>query len=202
MSVRHEGKGRAYNNAVGLGYDFAVVHADYGMLPYTTGGGGGQPQIDPSEPMVYCTQELDSSETYIDIPGQVLTYPTGVASHVNRAIQVTVVSLSFQFHKLPYIPMPALVHAGKVNDALFLGIPKGKVKFDGVSTSRDYNVAGKVLQKATFKFSYRPIADFNAVPSFTTPGNWDILKYKGVLVYPYPYYDMRALWPVGYYNSA
>jgi hypothetical protein len=98
--------------------------------------------------------------------------------------------------------MPALAHAGKVNDALFLGIEKGKVKFNGVKVSRDIsNADGSITQKCMFQFSYRPIADFNAVPDPLVPGQWTTLKYKGTSVYPYPYYDLRSVWPGTYVQS-
>lgn len=202
MGVRIEGKGRPINNAVGLGYERAIVWATYGILPYASGG-GGQALISPQDSFIYCTQELDASETYVDIPGQVLEYVSdGSRSNINRAVQVTVVHMSLTFHKLPYIPMPALAHAGKVNDALFLGIARGKVKFDGVKVSRDYSAAdSEVLQKATFRFSYRPISDWNAVPDPLVPGNWTGLKYRGTAIYPYPYYDLRSVWPGEYYES-
>jgi hypothetical protein len=203
MGVRIEGKGQPFQNAAGLGYPYAIVWADYGILPYVAGGGAEGAQIDPNTSFTYATQELDSSNQYVEIPRQALSYPNGQVTTLHHSIVVTVVEMKITFHRMPYIPMPALVHADKINDATFLGIERGKVKFDGITVSRDFSGpdGSQVEQKASFHFSYRPIADWNSVPLPYIPGTWGPLVYKGTTVNPYVYYDLRAVWPASYVNS-
>jgi hypothetical protein len=198
QSVRIEGKGRPSNNYYGLGFDKAIVWADYGVPEYSSGG--AEAQFDPETSFLYATQELDSSEEYVEIPGQALIYPDGTPSNVNKTIKVVTVDMTITLHKMPYIPMPALAYGGYLNDRKFLGIPKGKVKFGGCKVTRDYDAGGNVAQKAVFIFSYRPIADWNKVPDPKGTGTFVLLKYKtGASNYPYPYFNMLLVFPLEYY---
>jgi hypothetical protein len=204
MGVRIEGKGQPFQNAAGLGYPYAIVWTDYGILPYVAGGGSDGAQIDPNTSFTYATQELDSSNQYVEIPKNTLYYAdSNTPSTLNRSVIVTVIEMKITFHRLPYIPMPALVHADKINDATFLGIETGKVKFDGITVSRDFSGpdGSQIEQKASFHFSYRPVADWNMVPSASNPGNWTLLKFRTRTISPYVYYDLRNVWPGSYVNS-
>jgi hypothetical protein len=194
-SIRIEGKGQPVENGFGLGYGSAIVWSEYTVPEY---GVLGEAQIDPATSFVYATQELDSSEMYVSIPGQALVYIDGTPSNVDRSVIVSVINMTITLHQMPFMPMPALAYAGQLNDDVFLGIDRGKVKFDGARVTRDYSSAGDALQKAAFRFSYRPVADWNKVPDPKGTGTWVLLGYKGAPVYQYSYFNMMTVLPAYY----
>lgn len=143
----------------------ALITARYRCPAVAMGGGlfearddpGYLHQIDPGQPILWCTQELDYED-------EIFTYPAGylkwesddrkINSPTTVSRSLTIMSLTF--HRLPYLPTTRIKAArGKINEKVFLGADPFRVLFKGAKTQRDYDTAGNVVQKVQMVFVER-----------------------------------------------
>ena len=143
-------------------------------------------QIDPTTPVLYATQELDYGVEYVQLPSvgmpgvtippKFLSDSSVVPTPLNR--RVTVVRMVYTWNQLPYIPMSQIqTFLDTLNDATFLGCPKGTVLFEGPKTIREQMSDGTVVQKLTYNFKYRSV-DWNMSLRPDT-GLWDVVYFGG-----------------------
>lgn len=158
MSAVAEGVGTPILNASGLpNYSQgAIITAEYRpMVPYGFVNDGQN--IDPSTPLVWCTQEIEFGTEMLVIPNSNMLF-SGTIRRANYPfkVNVNVTHLSLTFHKLPYIPMGQVrACRGRVNLTTFLGASAGCVLFKGAKTVRDFNTDGTVVQKVMLMFAER-----------------------------------------------
>lgn len=115
-------------------------------------------QIDPQEPILWCTQELDFATESIVIPHHSYRWGSslGVLAEVPVKIEVGVTTMTLTFHRLPYLPMGVVrAKRGRINDRPFLGADEEKVRFVGAKTTRDVSSDGGITQKVQLVFQER-----------------------------------------------
>lgn len=176
QEARVVGRGRPLINGSGYGYpsyqDGARIEAVY-RAPVTSGNGGGgiiQPsddpgwlhQIDPENPLLWCTQELDfavetltvENSNYVwDMPGDPFD---GMAVGSAVQIDVSITTMVLTYHQLPYLPVTKLRAArGKVNSLPFMGNAAEMVLFQGAKTTREWTSDGRVAQRVQLTFVER-----------------------------------------------
>lgn len=166
--VKIEGCGAPVLNSSGLPYysNGFFAHCTYRVPPYQqypAQDPGNQHQIDPTTPIIWCTQELDyDTETYVHESGKYV-WETGDAlngepTDVPIKVSVGITSMTLTYHQLPYLPMTVVRSLrNKVNSATFLGVDAGKLLFVGGKTTRDINENGDISQRVVLLFKERDV---------------------------------------------
>lgn len=120
-------------------------------------------QVDPDNPVVWCTQELDfETETLVFEKSQYHwvtgDYLNGRSAKIPIKINVGITTINITFHQVPYLPID-LIRAKRmqVNNAKFLGAPTGCILFVGARTIRELNTDGTLAQKVQLQFKDRDI---------------------------------------------
>lgn len=172
QTARGEGVGGPVLNNNGLpNYDGgAKIRATYrasvleGVLQAADDPFGFQ-QIDPTTPLLWCTQELDFDTETVVIPNHSFTWASdGKLASVPYKATIGITIMRLTFHRVPAMPMGIFrQYRGKVNNAPFLGGDTGKVLFKGGSTVRDYNTDGTVVQKVTLNLFERDQPWYNSL---------------------------------------
>jgi hypothetical protein len=169
------GLGNPVTNADGYpDYDGgALVAAEYKPPEFDFSGlSYPDSQIDPTTPILYCTQELDFTTQIFTLPDAKYKYTaSGLDTDVPIKIEVPITIMSLTFHQLPYIPMTAVrALRGRVNSVTFLGAAAGLVLFKGARTSREFASDGSVSQRVQLVYEERDAAfPWNYLPSRTSP---------------------------------
>lgn len=181
MDVEIEGIGPPSLNVNGLpsylgGFWAHCTYRAMPWMPYNTNDPGNENQIDPTTPLVWCTQELDYDEETIpfNVDNQYTwasnSKPTGVPLKVSIGITTMVIT----FHQLPYLPMTVVRNLrNRINTNTFLGAPAETIWFRGARTVRDYATDGTVSQKVQLRFQERDVS-WNKV--LGKNGAWDYIK--------------------------
>ena len=114
-------------------------------------------QIDPSTPILWCTQELDDDTEVIVIPNHAYQWLSdGTKAGVPFKKFVNLIVMRLTFHRLPYMPTGAIrPYKNKYNTSTFLGASSGKVLFKGCQTQREASTDGSIVQRATLTFIER-----------------------------------------------
>ncbi len=146
----------------------ALVRARY-RPPAAFGGGGlfvsgddpgGLHQIDPANPILWCTQELDYEVETITHPTHSYKFDSDnlkLTTPLQVDIGITVLSLTF--HRVAYLPMTlARTLRGRINATTFLGAAAETVLFRGAKTQRDWNTDGTVTQRVNMTFVEREVS--------------------------------------------
>jgi hypothetical protein len=194
VSAVPTGKGKPTLNSEGLPqYDNgAIVKATYRSPGVAFGGSfsdvalddpGNAHQIDPTTPIVWCTQELDFSVETLSLPNSTY-YWEGDSSTATIPVQVDIpiITLVLTFHRRSSLPVSTVRSlVGKVNDATFLGAGQQTVLFRGARTTREASTDGTTTQKVQLTFQQRPVSwnKFlrpNRMPTGTTTATWDNLR--------------------------
>lgn len=164
QSARVVGQGSPVLNAPGLpAYDGGfVVEAEYRTsvgqgLILPADDPSNLHQIDPTTPVLWCTQELDFATEAITVPDHAYLWTSDLTlADTPVKIETSVTTMSLTFHRLPYLPMTAVrAKRGKVNDATFLGAAAGTVLFVGAKTTREVTTDGAVTQRVQLVFKER-----------------------------------------------
>jgi hypothetical protein len=147
--------------------------------------------------LVNCTQTLEWSVEWLPIPNAVATLQTsGNKITTPMAKRVTVVRMVLTWTDLPYMPISGvLAYADVLNDAKFLGRPKGTVMLEGPKTTRKRMADGTVVQDLTLSLKTRA-NDWNKV--LTQDGTWDTVIFNADPTKNlFPYVNMKPLLFVG-----
>jgi hypothetical protein len=173
-AARCVGRGRpTLGGGSGFGFpdyqDGAVIRATY-RSPVASGavGGGGviAPGDDPgwlhqisrSDPILWCTQEIDYLTETLAVESHRYTYQTsGRPLDSPLQIDIPVQVMYLTFHQIPYLPASAIrSRQNKLNSAVFLGCAAETVMFVGARTRREWDTAGGLKQQVMMEFRYRP----------------------------------------------
>ena len=131
-------------------------------------------QIDPTTPILWCTQEIDSTTQNLSMSNHQYKFASsGKLTGIPQPIRIHMTIMRLTFHKVPYLPMGAFRnYRNKVNSKLFLGAPPGTVLFNRYSTTREASTDGTVNQRVTVEFHERD-QDWNAMPDPTLCNAFD-----------------------------
>lgn len=148
-------------------------------------------QIDPTTPLLWCTQEIDHETEVITVPNHSYKWSTGLIANIPIKVEIGLTIMKLTFHQLPYMPMGVARNLrGRINSKTFLGASKGTVRFRGATTIRDFSSDGTVVQKVAMTFVERDY-DWNYYlrpDSFT----WDTIN-DGAGNHPFMYADLTPL---------
>ena len=163
-SVRITGKGRPYQGDFQIAYPVAVITVTFKAYPWQFGPIEDRLMNidpDPANSFIYCTQEIDFQEESVRIPATALK-DNGIPNQNDATYGFSHAVMRLTYNRLPYIPVATLPYMNYVNATTFLGCDKGKVKFKGSATHRQYS-ANSVVQSVTNTYVYRPAKDWNYV---------------------------------------
>jgi hypothetical protein len=186
------GRGRVALNTDGLpSYsDGAAIRATYRSGGAAFGGAFtslefddpfGNHQIDPTTPIVWCTQELDFTVESLSVPGSGYIWESDEADAtvpIQHDVNVTILNLTFE--RRFSIPMSVVrANRGRINNATFLGASAECVWFVGAKTLRTANTDGSVTQRVQLTFKERDVSWNKFIRPGLMPsaaGSWDYLK--------------------------
>ena len=201
LEVSIRGKGKCTQGAKQQRWEKAIVTAKYGVPEYQTAAGddpGGMHSIDPASPYVYCTQEMEFGGEYVTIPASALKFSDGTVIKQDQSLFIATVELSITLQKLPWLPAATiLANINKLNNASFLGCATGKLRFDGAKTQRTSSTDGTRTQEVHYKFTYRPVADWNRSYHPNGTSGWVEVQDKNSSPL-LSYADLSALIPSAY----
>lgn len=114
--------------------------------------------------LINCTQSLDWGVEWLPLPNSAATLKTsGKPLTSPQAKRVTVVRMVLTWTDLPYMPLSGiLAYADVLNDATFLGRPRGTVMLEGPKTNRKRMADGTIVQDLTISLKTRA-EDWNKV---------------------------------------
>jgi hypothetical protein len=118
-----------------------------------------QNQIDPTTPVLWCTQELDFDTDVFSLPNHKFKWVTdNTAANVPFRVEVGVTVMKLTFHRVPYMPVGIIRQLrGRLNSVKFLGAAAGTVRFRGGTTTREFSTDGSVNQKVSLVFAERDV---------------------------------------------
>lgn len=183
-------------------YGGALIQAEY-RAPQWQAYPNQQELIDPSTPLLFCTQEIEhATETYT-LPKRKMTFDSThsnsdiingtafsagtVQTEQDFRIRVPVTNLTLTFHLSPnlYVATNTIRQIrGCVNSRTFLGASPQCVLFRGCRTVRNYDAAGNVVQEIQLTFAERdPSQIWNSLPD---PSSliWKPVGISGIMPYP------------------
>jgi hypothetical protein len=147
--------------------DGAIIRAQYRSPVVGSNGGGGiinafddpgfRHQIEPTQPILWCTQELDFGIETLTLNAHDWIYETSTLPiPTPMQIDQPITTMILTYHQLPYLPVTKIRAArGKINSEPFLGCPVGTVLFQGARTTREWSTSGRVTQKVQLTFVER-----------------------------------------------
>ena len=198
-----EGKGQPTQGPVQLQFPKALITVNYGVpqFGYLT---YPDQSIDPGNPYVWATQEIDFGRQMVTVPNAALTLASGSEfnSTVPYAFTLPTMVMSITLHKVPYLgAMASLIwNATKnpINNATYLGIPAGYLLFNGARTHMEASTDGTYVQEITLNFGARGILRWDEV--FDPDGSHGPtqVKYNGSAILPRS--DLSALIPSAYHG--
>ena len=182
--VQIEGCGPYVLNSSGLPYYSSgfLAHCEYRPITYVPGGEaqdpGYQNQIDPTTPVLWCSQEFDYRVERLPFGENRYTWDDGVTpTEIPVEERVGVSTLVLTYHQLPYMPTSTIRSLrGKLNNATFLGASAGKVLFEGGKTFREFNTNGLITNRCTLIFQER---DKDWREMLKSDGTWEKVKRPG-----------------------
>lgn len=161
----------------------AIITAEYRpMVPmdYVTSPDMLQQQIDPSTPLLWCTQSLDYTSEFITIANSQVKWSAGphngqpIAGLAYR-VRVPITIINLVFHVVPYFPSGVPNLQGFINNATFLECATGTVYFSGCRIDREANTDGSVAQKLALTFMRRTGKKSSGAPGGATDQLWNSL---------------------------
>lgn len=156
--IEIEGVGQPTQGAVQLQYPKARVTVAYavpqfGYLQYP------QNSFDPAHPYVYASQALRFTSETITLDASCVLLANGHRLYVPPAIQVANIDLRITLHRVPYLDAATIVAASQkpLNNATFLGVPAGYLRFQGADTNVQASSDGTYTQEVTYDFAARSL---------------------------------------------
>lgn len=162
-----EGKGKCTQGTKQLQFTQAVITAHYG----TSSGWSPLPlpnmSIDPESPYTFATQEIDFAREDVTIEGSSCTLANGTpfSTPFPYAVPLPHAVLTIQLQQVPYLPAQAilLMMAKPLNNATFLGVPPGFLKFEGCKSHMEAMSDGSYSQNLSLVFKVRPVLRWDEV---------------------------------------
>jgi hypothetical protein len=162
-AVRIQGVGKPTQGTRQLQFTGSVVTVDFGVptwqaIPYP------DMSIDPTTPFVYATQDIRFTREMLAIPNSALylkmTASPFTVSRMDDTPYATPIPnavFNINIHRVPFLPAAAIFTAMKnpLNNATFLGIPAGYLRFDGADNHGEASSDGTFTQSLAFQFTAR-----------------------------------------------
>jgi hypothetical protein len=208
QNITLKGKGQPSQGKKQLAFEKAIVAVHFNVLRYSPIPplSGVDPQsIDPTEPILYATQELDFTVETITLPGSGLQLADGSSVNEDFGLQVPIVQFNVTLHKVPFLPAAQVIAALKapLNSAPLWGCDIRTLRFNGAKTTRTTNADGTYTQDAHYSFSYfaigntKNLATWSAKPNPKNAGQWlEVLTTSGDNILDTS--DLRLVFPLGY----
>lgn len=161
-----EGVGKPTQGPIQLQFPYAIVTVQYavpqfGYLTYP------DQSIDPTNPYVWATQELDFGREMLTIENSTLKLANGhwLNSTNNYAVPIPHCIMSITLHKVPYLPAAQIITAMQkpLNNATYLGVDAGYLMFNGAKSHMEASTDGSYTQELTLSFAYRPILRWDEI---------------------------------------
>jgi hypothetical protein len=182
-----EGVGAPVLASTGFPYYAAgfQVHAKFrvslpqGVIDPATDPYGAQ-QIDPANPILWCSQSLDFDEELVTMTNSQAKWQsdTSTATGVPVVMRIGLTVMDLTFHRVPYLPVAAIRSLrGNCNSAVVLGGAVGCVLFKGARTSAEESSDGTVVQSVQYRFVERSIPWYSGIRPDTLAA--DVLTTNG-----------------------
>jgi hypothetical protein len=202
-SVRIEGRGKPSQGTRQLQFEAAVIAVDFAVPPWQAIPYPDM-SIDPSTPFVYATQDIRFSREMIAIPNSAL-YLQGTTTRLDDTpygVPVPNAVFNINIHRVPFLPAFAIwtAMAKPLNNAVFLGIPAGYLRFDGAENHGEASSDGSFAQSLAFQFTARALLRWDEVFDKTgTPRRVLLGGSAGPAVLQRS--EFRTLIPANYYGN-
>lgn len=197
-TVQIQGRGQATQGTQQIQWAKAVVTVNYGVptwqaIPYP------DMSIDPTQPFVYATQDIDFGREFLAIPGSALQLANGnTMDDTPYSLPIPYAVFTITLHQVPFLPAQAIFTSMKkpLNITTFLGIPAGYLRFDGAKNHAEASSDGTYLQSLTLVFSARTLLRWDETYDKNGTGGPQQIRYNGTAVLQRS--EFRALIPSNY----
>ncbi len=170
-----EGKGKPTQGTRALQFPQAIVTVNYGV-PSWQAIANTDMSIDPTQPFVYATQDIDFGREMLSIPSSQLVLANGhTLPDEHWAIPIPYAIFTITLQQVPFLPAQAIYTALRrpLNNSTFLGIQPGYLKFDGCKNHAEASSDGSYIQSLTYVFAARTLLRWDETydkdPAVTTP---------------------------------
>src|SRR5262245_45297020 len=194
-----EGRGKPSQGTKQLQFPQAVVTVNYGV-PSWQAIPNPDMSIDPNNPFVYATQDIDFGREMLSLPGSSLTLANGnTLDDVPYSVPVPYAMFTITLQRVPYLPAQAIWTAMKkpLNTATFLGIPAGYLKFDGCKNHAEASTDGTYVQSLTYVFAARALLRWDETYDKNGTSGPQQIRYNGTAILQRS--DLSTLFPSSYY---
>ncbi len=181
-------------------FNLPIIHVRYGVPRYEVqssddpGGINSFPNDDnPGSPYTFAMQSIDISTEYIKLPGSAYKFHTAPQHKLDTPVAGTIATANLVFIRkyIPYLPFNLVTQKlNGLNDATFLGQPRGLIKFTGARTRREFLSDGKVNQEIEVNLRWRQY-DHNKQHR-PDESSFDFIEDDSGNM-PYTYRDLRPL---------
>ncbi len=203
-TVSVEGIGVPYQNTYSVGYQAARITVNFRSFPWSFQGttqNDLNQQIDPNQPLVYAEQNISFTSEAVTVPGRTVKFQSSGKRLADRlwGFRYPIANFNIVLKYVPYIPAAQVIAAAAapINNATYLGVPAGKLLFNGMETHQARMSNGTYTQDANYSFSYRPIAPWDYDYDGST-ATWDLVvgTFTGIAVQKRS--DFSGLIPIYY----
>lgn len=174
-TIKIKGVGKPTQGTKQLQFPQAIVTVEYGV-PTWQAIAYPDMSIDPGTPLVYATQDIDFGNESLPIPNSSLVLANGATlENTPFAMRIPYAVFTITLQRVPFLPAFAIwtAMAKPLNNATFLGIPAGYLRFDGVKNHGEASTDGTYVQSLTYMFSARAILRWDETydkdPAVTLP---------------------------------
>jgi hypothetical protein len=192
-----EGKGKPTQGMSHLQFPQAIVTVNYGVGNFSANPNMG---LDPSQPYVYATQDIDFAREMVTVEKSALTLANGhKLKDVPYAFSLAQAVMTITLQRVPYLPAAQIVTALQrpLNVATFLGVAPGYLMFNGAKSHEEASSDGTLTRAITYVFAYRPILRWDeAFDPDGTSGPQQV-RYNGAAILLRS--DLSTLIPMAYH---
>lgn len=161
-----KGVGQPTQGPVQLQFPKAIVTVNYAVPQFGYLSNPDQ-SLDPSNPYIWATQEIDFARQSLTIERSSLQLANGhkFATTQPYSLPLPTVIMSITLHKVPYLPAAQIITAIQkpLNNATYLGIGAGYLMFNGGKSHMEASTDGTYTQELTLNFAYRPLLRWDEV---------------------------------------
>lgn len=180
-----KGAGKPTQGILQIAFPKAIVTVNFGVPSFGYLNYPDQ-SIDPGNPYVWATQEIDYGREMVSVPSSTVKFAGGgnFNSNTPYAFPLPHMTMSITLHKVPYLPAAQIWTATKapLNNATYLGIPAGYLMFRGARTRLEASTDGTYAQEVTFNFAARPTLRWDEAYDTNGTGGPKQVQYNGAAI--------------------
>jgi hypothetical protein len=199
-TVQIQGKGKPSQGAHQIQFPQAVVTVTYGV-PSWQAIPNPDMSIDPTQPFVYATQDIDFGREMLSLPGSSLRLANGnTLEDTPFAIPIPYAVFSITLQRVPFLPAQAIYTALRrpLNQSTFLGIQPGYLRFDGCKNHAEASTDGTYVQSLAYVFAARTLLRWDETYDKNGTGGPQQVRYNGSAVLLRT--EFAPLFPSNYYG--